>query len=75
VPDTTLRQTLIRVEPDELRARLYAQVKTAHRRKALSPVGLPFGQVAVDGRTTALPDVAEQDAPKGSDVAWADRYA
>lgn len=75
VPDTTLRQTLIRVEPDDLRARLHTQVKTAHRRKALAPVGLPFGQVAVDGRTTALPDVAEQDAPTHSDVAWAERYA
>jgi len=75
VPDTTMRQTLTRVDPDQLRQCLHAQTKTAHRRKALQPVGLPFGQVAVDGRTTALPDVAEQDAAKASDVAWAERYA
>ncbi|NOY28107.1 MAG: ISAs1 family transposase [Oligoflexia bacterium] len=75
VPDTTLRQTLIRLEPDELRSRLHAQVKVAHRRKALAPVGLPFGQVAIDGRSTALPDVAEADAPKSSDVKWAEKYA
>jgi hypothetical protein len=75
VPDTTMRQTLIRIEPDELRARLHAQVKAAQRRKALTPVGLPFGQVAVDGRTTALPDVTEEDAAQGSDVSWAERYA
>ena len=75
VPDTTMRQTLIRIEPDELRARLHAQVKAAQRRKALTPMGLPFGQVAVDGRTTALPEVAHDDAAKGSDVAWAERYA
>lgn len=75
VPDTTMRQTLIRIEPDELRARLHAQTKAAQRRKALLPMGLPFGQVAVDGRTTALPDVTEEDAAKGSDVAWAERYA
>jgi len=75
VPDTTLRQTLIRVEPDDLRARLHGQVKAAHRRKALFAVGLPFGQVAVDGKSTALPDVAEKDAPPTSDAAWAERYA
>jgi hypothetical protein len=75
VPDTTLRQTLIRVEPDEVRARLHAQVKAAHRRKALGAEVLPFGQVAVDGKSTALPDVAEEDAPPSSDVAWAERYA
>ena len=75
VPDTTIRQTLIRLEPDELRQRLYAQVKAAQRRKALTPVGLPFGQVAVDGRGTSLPDVAQEDAPDDSDVAWAERYA
>jgi len=75
VPDTTMRQTLCRIEPDELRARLHAQIKAAQRRKSLSPMGLPFGQVAVDGRTTALPDVAKQDAAEGSDVAWAERYA
>jgi len=75
VPDTTLRQTLVRLLPDELRARLHAQTKTAHRRKALAAVGMPFGQVAVDGRTTKLPDVVAEDAPKGSDVAWAEHYA
>jgi hypothetical protein len=75
VPDTTLRQTLIRVEPGELRARLHAQVKAAHRRKALEAVGLPFGQVALDGKSTALPDVAAKDAPASSDAAWAERYA
>jgi hypothetical protein len=54
VPDTTLRSTLLRVDPDELRRCIYAQVRTAHRRKALYPVGLPFGQVAIDGKATAI---------------------
>ncbi len=75
VPDTTMRQTLIRLEPDALRARVHAQVHKAYRRKALEPMGLPFGQVAVDGRGTSLPDVAASDAAEGSDVAWAERYA
>jgi hypothetical protein len=62
VPDTTLRTTLIGLSPDELRNSLYAQVRAAHRRKALSPQGLPFGQVAIDGKVTAV-------------GTWDDRYA
>jgi len=62
VPDTTLRTTLIGLSPNELRRCLYAQVRAAHRRKALGPLGLPFGQVAIDGKMTALDT-------------WDDRYA
>ena len=54
VPDTTLRTTLLGIDPDELRQCIYAQVRTAHRRKALSPTGLPFGQLAIDGKATAI---------------------
>ncbi len=75
VPDTTIRQALVRITPDELRARLHTQVKAAHRRKALAPVGLPFGHVAVDGRTTALPDMEKEKRPTQGDVAWAKQYA
>jgi hypothetical protein len=74
-PDTTLRHVLTKLEPNELRRRIHGQVKAAHRRKALSPLGLPFGQVAVDGRGTSLPDIAPEKAPKGSDVKWAERFA
>lgn len=73
-PDTTLRHLLIKLDPHELRLRLHGQVKAAHRRKALSPFGLPFGQVAIDGRSTALPNVAPDKAPKGSDVKWAEHF-
>lgn len=62
IPDTTLRSVLIAVEPDELRQSLYAQVRAAHRRKALVPVGLPFGQVSIDGKATAI-------------GAWDERYS
>jgi hypothetical protein len=54
LPDTTLRSTLMVVQPDELRRCLYEQVRAAHRRKALAPLGLPFGQLAIDGKTTAV---------------------
>jgi hypothetical protein len=62
LPDTTLRTTLIGLQPDELRNCLYAQVRAAHRRKALTPLGLPFGHVAIDGKATAI-------------GAWDNRYA
>ena len=52
VPDTTLRDTLVAVNPETLRPCLHAQVKAAHRRKALEPVGLPFGLAAMDGKST-----------------------
>ena len=50
IPDTTARQILLDVEPDELRAALRRQIRTAYRRKALKPVGLPFGVVSMDGK-------------------------
>jgi predicted transposase YbfD/YdcC len=62
VADTTLRDTLVQLCPTQLRARLHAAVRAAHRRRALAPVGLPFGVLAMDGKATALP-------------AWDSRYA
>jgi len=62
IPDTTLRNVLIATEPGELRQCLYAQVRAAQRRKALLAVGLPFGQVSIDGKATAI-------------GAWDERYS
>ena len=62
VPDTTMRTPLMRVEPDEVRARLRAQVHAAWRRKALVPRTFPFGVVALDGKSTAI-------------EAWDERYS
>jgi hypothetical protein len=53
--DTTARDALCRVPFDGLRAALHRAVKAAWRRKALAPVGLPVGVVALDGKATALP--------------------
>ena len=55
IPDTTARQILVGVEPDELRDAMRRQVKAAHRRKALKPVGLPFGVVSMDGKFVTVP--------------------
>ena len=54
VPDTTLRDLVTRLGPHEVRGRLHAMMRAAHRRKALVPDGLPFGVLAMDGKCTAL---------------------
>jgi len=53
--DTTARDALCRVPLDGLRTALHRLVHAAWRRKALAPVGLPVGVVALDGKATALP--------------------
>jgi hypothetical protein len=55
LPDTTLRDVLCAVSLEELRGCLHRLVKAAWRRKALAPLGLPFGVVAMDGKGTAVP--------------------
>jgi hypothetical protein len=51
VPDTTMRDLLEEISPAEIRAGLRRQVKAAYRRKALAPLGLPFGVAAMDGKS------------------------
>jgi predicted transposase YbfD/YdcC len=67
VPDTTMRDTLVRLSVLELRRLLHQQTRAAHRRKALRPEGLPFGVLAVDGKRTALPCWDQQYAQRQSE--------
>jgi hypothetical protein len=53
VPDTTLRDAIVKIEPTQISPCLHAVAKAAQRRKALEPDGLPFGVVAMDGKGTA----------------------
>ena len=64
VPDTTMRDLLCVLDPDEVRGSLHALTRAAHRRKALNPVDLPFGVVAMDGKVTALPSCDDQYAQR-----------
>jgi predicted transposase YbfD/YdcC len=65
VPDTTLWQVLGKLDPQELRAKHRAQVRSAWRSKSLQPVGLPCGVVAIDGKGLgALEHDAEGTAQK-----------
>jgi hypothetical protein len=54
-PDTTLRDAICAVSVDELRGCLRRVVHAAFRRKALCHDGLPFGVLAMDGKSTSLP--------------------
>lgn len=64
VPDTTLHDLVSEMTPDEVRALLHAGVRQAHRRKALGPVGLPFGVVAMDGKASRVQAFDDRYAQK-----------
>jgi hypothetical protein len=66
VADTTMRDLLCMLEPEELRRPLHALVRAAHRRKALEPDVLPFGVVAMDGKGTSLPSCDDHYAQRQS---------
>lgn len=50
ISDTKLRDTLLLLEPGELRRCLHRQVLAEHRRGNLAPVRLGFGMAAIDGK-------------------------
>lgn len=69
--DTTLRDALCSLEPDELRKPLHALVRAAQRRKALEPDPLPFGVVSLDGKAFSIPscdDYYAQRQTQGKDA-------
>jgi len=53
IADTTMRDLLVKLEPEGLRSMLYRVVRAAHRRKALGPDVFPFGIVSMDGKGTS----------------------
>jgi hypothetical protein len=64
VPDTTLRDTVVKLAPMDLRRCLHAQTKAAHRRKALAPFGLPFGVLAMDGKSSTATEADDHYAQR-----------
>lgn len=64
VPDTTLRDVLCRLDPQQLRECLHRAARAARRRKALPRESLPFHAVAIDGKVTALPCCDERFAQR-----------
>lgn len=51
LPDSTLGYVLCDIEWRALRDKLVLQVRDMERAKVLDPIGLPFGVLAVDGKT------------------------
>jgi hypothetical protein len=66
IADTTMRDVLCALDPEELRGPLHALTRAAHRRKALEPDKLPFGVVALDGKSTAVPSCDDVYAQRQS---------
>lgn len=62
LPDTTVRNVLVELEPEEVTSGLHRLIRAAHQRKAISHEHLPPGIVSMDGKCVTLP-------------AWDDRYA
>lgn len=54
LPDTTARDLLVRLAPEELRGILHAQIRSFHRQKALEPEGFRWGVVSMDGKSTSI---------------------
>jgi hypothetical protein len=54
VPDTTLRDLLCQLDSAEIRGLIHRYIAAADRRKALHPEGLPFGVVAMDGKSVTI---------------------
>jgi hypothetical protein len=69
-PDTTARDVLVGVDPEEVRRALYRQVRTLERRKVLVPAVLPWGVVSMDGKATTITSwdglYAQQQGHRGS---------
>jgi predicted transposase YbfD/YdcC len=55
VPDTTLRDALVTIKPEHVPPVLHQAVRAAHRRKALTVDGLPFGVLSLDGKVITVP--------------------
>lgn len=53
VPDTTMRDLLLTMDPEQLRASLHRLIRRAWQRGALPLDGLPFGVLSLDGKVVA----------------------
>jgi hypothetical protein len=61
IPDTTLRNALLTVEPQALRPILHSATRSALRSKSISvDFDLPFGVLAMDGKYVTVPFVDDR---------------
>lgn len=57
IADTTMRDVLTEIDPQEIGQLIARTASLAERRKALLPVGLPLDVVSMDGKATAVEDL------------------
>lgn len=69
IADTTLRDVVVRLAPQEICRLIRQSAQCAERRKALEPDGLPLDVVAMDGKSTAIEELDEKYAQKHRDAA------
>jgi hypothetical protein len=70
VPDSTLAYTLARLDPRPLRTVLRTEVRRMLRGKTLRPEGLPFGVLAIDGKTSWTGGHAGDVEAQAQDGRW-----
>lgn len=70
VPDSTLAYTLTRLDPAPLRPVLRKVVRDMLRAKTLRPERLPFGVVAIDGKTSWTGAHAGDVEAQHQDACW-----
>ncbi len=70
VPDSTLAYTLARLDPRPLRKVLRDRIRQLLRSKTLRPDGLPFGVVAIDGKTSWVGGHAGDVEAQKQDGRW-----
>jgi hypothetical protein len=54
LPDTTARDMVVRVAPEDLTQALYRQVRAAYRRGSIAPTAFRWGVVSLDGKDTVI---------------------
>lgn len=64
LPDTTAREIICGLKPNQIVPLLHQVVRAAIRRKAIDHEGLPFGVVSLDGKTCSLPAVDDYYAQR-----------
>jgi hypothetical protein len=62
IPDTTMRDLVTCIEPEDICQLIRVTGQTAKRRKATEPIGLPLDVAALDGKATAVEELDNQYA-------------
>lgn len=68
VADTTMRDAAVNIDPEEICRVIRQSARSAERRKALEPDGLPLDVVAMDGKSTTVEELDQKYAQTHRDT-------